>query len=115
VLALPSTAPARRRDPVAPCAEEERRQPRGCSTKTFTAPGFELAPVAVQAARVCVQTLLAGEPGGYPDATADATVVRLRGPAGPLDAPAWSGHALPVHDGCAYCAQAAHSAGDTHR
>lgn len=40
---------------------------RGCGFPTFTGTGFDAAAVAELTARFTVQTLLAGEPNGYPD------------------------------------------------
>lgn len=80
-----------------------RVQPRGCADPTFTAANVDLAPLAIQAARLALATLCRDAPGGYPDFDHDVLVLQVREPDGRPIPPRWTGYALERRDDCGAC------------
>ncbi|HEX3055045.1 MAG TPA: hypothetical protein VHP82_02770, partial [Gaiellaceae bacterium] len=83
--------------PVPPHDEMGTVQPRGCGSRTFTGTAFDLLPIAAQAVRVAVRTLLDGKSG------ADVFVCSLAGDSG---APHWTAHELERRASCPGCGTA---------
>lgn len=81
-------------DPALPEVMDE-----GCAQPTFTGPGFDVADVAVAAARLAVQVLLDGD--GYPDADFDMITLRLRDETTSRPAAVYS--RMPRHPRCTSC------------
>lgn len=75
-------------------------QPPGCAEPTFTGAGFDLAEVALQAARTVTALLLAGERDAYPSDGTEVATLAHRDPAGNRSLPLWSAHKNPRNPSC---------------
>lgn len=75
-------------------------QPQGCNSLTYTAAGFDLAPIVAQAARVAASTL-AEEPDN------DGSVAFVCELDTRLAPPRWSTHPIPARPECAVCGDTA--------
>lgn len=71
----------------------------GCAQPTFAGPGFELADAAAATARICVQSLLAGD--GYPPLDFDLATLTLRTAESARSKAQYT--ALPRHPDCGTC------------
>lgn len=86
--------------PEATAVESALVQPIGCAAPTFTGTGFDLAVIALQAARVAVGSLLSSDPAGYPQDGYDAHILSLREKDGRPVPPTWRGFAVTRHPKC---------------
>jgi hypothetical protein len=84
--------------PLPAHAEPKTLQPRGCSSLTYTAAGFDLEALSAQAVRVTAATL--GE--GTADGGSVAYICSF--PEDPAAPPLWSAHPIASREGCPTCA-----------
>lgn len=87
--------------PTPPSSPSDLVQPPGCANPTFTGAGFDLDQIALNAVRVAVGALLAGQEHGYPAPPHDVSVLTLRDPEGQPTLPVWTGYPLTRHPQCA--------------
>lgn len=72
----------------------------GCSAPTFTAAGFDLAPLSAHAARMVCSTLLRDIEGGYPPLPYDVAILRLRADSGAPVEPQWETFTVDEQQDC---------------
>jgi len=74
-------------------------QPIGCFSPTFTGAGFDMDLISIQATRLAVSTLCAGDAGGYPDFEWDVAFANLWAGGRPV-AGEWITDRLERHPEC---------------